>query len=132
MKTFPVLGSALACMSIGLAAEPAQLTFGGERIGVPPLGLAESAKHGANTNSRKFGTMIPFESDRAESRAFSLNLMPRSPSLRRLPSEPRTPHVSRSSGMPIVIPNEAVDYAMTIVPPDPTIDFKLIVRAPLK
>jgi hypothetical protein len=130
-KAFPFLASVLVCSASASAAEPAELKFGGERIGVPPLALAESAKRAATANAPKFGTKLPFSSDSADPHSLSPHLVPRTPSLRSVPSKSRTtPQVSRSSGMPIIKPNETVDYAMTIVPPDPTIDFKLIVKDP--
>ena len=42
----------------------------------------------------------------------------------------RTPRVSRETGMPVLIPSEAVNYAMTIVPPDPNVDFKMVIKEP--
>jgi hypothetical protein len=32
--------------------------------------------------------------------------------------------------MPILVPGNAVDYKLTIVPPDPSVDFKLVIKDP--
>jgi hypothetical protein len=32
--------------------------------------------------------------------------------------------------MPIFEPSDAVDYTLTVAPPDPTVDFKMVVKDP--
>ena len=131
MKAIAVLASALACILNGYAAESSELKFGGERIGVPPLSLAESAKRAGNMTAPQLGIKHPSSSDQSESGPLSPNLLPRSPSLRQgPPPKPRPPQVSRSSGMPIIVPNSAVNYAITVVSPDPAVEFKMVVKDP--
>ena len=114
------------------AAEAPALGFGGERIGVPPLSLAESIAQGAAGHSS-----LPFSAKSPHaSRPETLptpNLIPRiTPEPRQLEKSrvAKSPRVSRSFGMPIIEPSDAVDYKLTIAPPNPAVDFKLVIRDP--
>jgi hypothetical protein len=134
MKYF---GPVFAFMALSAsAADPSVLKFGDERIGVPPLSLAETLAQGATPmKPSQFGAGVPRYANGAESPPVSPNLVPRStPSLKELETSrlglARTPRVSRSSGMPIIEPSETVDYKMRIIPPNPAIDFKLVIIDP--
>lgn len=132
-----LVASALAVLTLGIAsaADSSTLKFGGERIGVPPLSLAESlAQSAKNATSPDLGTGLPRLAPGSDSPSLSPQLVPRvTPSLKQLENAraATAPRVSRASGMPILEPSDAVDYKMTIVPPDPTIDFKLAIKNPM-
>ena len=119
-----------------VAADPSALKFGGERIGVPPLSLSESITSGSTRTLHRppFLTTLPEDSTSPELPHFSPKLLPRTrPSMPRVTKDPsRSPRVDRDSGMPVIIPNEAVDYAMKVIPPDPNVDFKLVIKDPGK
>lgn len=131
MKTPFVCASAFMLLTRASAADPDALKFGGEQIGIPPLSLAESAARSATPPA--FQSRLPAYSDEKESPTLAPKLLPRTvPDVMRKakPIHPRTPQVSRRSGMPVITPRDDVDYAMTIIPPDPKIDFKIVVKEP--
>src|SRR5687768_3657344 len=131
MKTLFLCASTFAFLSSASAADPDALKFGGERIGIPPLSLAESVANRATPPL--FRSRLPAYSDESEPPKLAPKLVPRTvpDGLRKSMSRhPRSPEVSRRSGMPVITPSDAVDYAMTIVPPDPKIDFKIVVKDP--
>ena len=74
---------------------------------------------------------MPTYSANADPADFGPNLLPRT-TLNRAPGEAlrraQGPSVSRSSGMPIITPDNAVDYKLVIVPPNPSVDYKMIIR----
>lgn len=128
MKTLFLCACALAIIGRASAADADALKFGGERIGIPPLSLAESLTSSAT--SPLFRSRVPAHSEWPR---LAPKLLPRTvPDVMRksMPRNPRSPQVSRSSGMPVITPSDAVDYAMTIVPPDPKMDFKIVVKEP--
>jgi len=127
-----VLGSVLLVVQ-AMAGDAGSLRFGGERIGVPPLSLSESIADRASTlRSPQFKTTLP-EAKEFESPSLSPKLLPRTTPEIPPPfnaHKPRVPRVRRDSGMPIIVPSDAVDYAMKVVPPDPDVDFKLVIKDP--
>ena len=131
MKIVFVFASAIGSLVSASAADPNALKFGGEQIGIPPLSLAESMASSATPPL--FRSRLPASSDETESPKLAPKLLPRTvPDLMRksMPRNPRSPQVSRHHGMPVITPSEAVNYAMTIVPPNPKIDFKIVVKEP--
>ena len=134
MKTFFSTSIALLVCCVLHGADPASPAFGGERIGVPPLSLAEIiAKNAVTTKPFQFGTGLPAYSAVENRPNLSPNLVPRPPSdlaQREASRSVRSPRVSRASGMPIIEPSDIVDYKLTIVAPDPSIDFKMILKEP--
>jgi hypothetical protein len=124
-----VLGSVLL-VAHAIAGDAGALRFGGERIGVPPLSLSESIADRTSTlSSPRFKTTLP-EAKEFESPSLSPKLIPRTTPEIPSPFKPRAPRVRRDSGMPIIVPSDAVDYAMKVVPPDPDVDFKLVIKDP--
>jgi hypothetical protein len=132
MKTF--VAAAILVSSGAFAAEPADLEFKNERIGVPPLSLADSIARGAVTPKRgPLSTVSPGTPADSDSRPLSPSLVPPRPRSMTASETNRAagrPGVDRSSGMPIIIPSDAVNYTMTIIPPNPAIDFKLKMKDP--
>jgi hypothetical protein len=131
MKMLFVCASAIGFLVRASAADPDALKFGGERIGIPPLSLRENLPSGLTPPL--FRSRLPSYSDETESSKLAPKFLPRTvPDVMRksMPRNPRSPQVSRHHGMPVITPSDAVDYAMTIVPPDPKIDFKIVVKEP--
>ena len=127
MKTLFVCASAIL-LTRASAADPNALKFGGEQIGIPPLSLAESAARRATPPA--FQSRLPAYSDEKESPTLAPKLLPRTLPNPTRERKARSPQVSRRAGMPVITPNDVVDYAMTIIPPDPKIDFKIVVKEP--
>jgi hypothetical protein len=129
MKTFFLAASGLAFFASSQAADPGALKFGGERIGVPPLSLRDSLTRSVNPfEAPQSDTGKPAVPNEPEPPIFGPRLGPKSiPDVVR---NRRTPRVSREAGMPVFIPSEAVNYAMTVVPPDPNVDFKMVLKEP--
>lgn len=135
MKTaLSLIGLTVCCGLPG--AEPTLPTFGGDRIGTPPLSLRENnLRQNAAPKPFQFGTPIPgYSSSRGPSDPalgwFGNEESKRSTAsstLRRLPSAPK---FFADSNMPILKPNDAVDYKMLAKQPDPSVDFKMIVIEP--
>ncbi len=110
MKCLLLLPLALLAAPLA-AADPALPKFDSSVIGVPPLSLAE-------LDQRLTGTKPP-----------TLSLAPRpTPALATVAAASR-PAVMISR-MPILRPDPAVDYPMTVKVPDPAIDPKMIIRDP--
>lgn len=134
MQNLVALALVVLTFSAACAADLSTLKFGGERIGLPPLSLAERlAQPAQHTPPQGFGAGLPRFTNDSEPPSISPLLVPRgTPSLKQLEAarSSATPRVSRSYGMPIVEPRDAIDYKLTIVPPDPTIDFKLAIKHP--
>lgn len=133
---------ALASIVIALAVSPATTllaatlpSFGGATVGLPPLSLADSLADGTTTLSRFPRTHVSRPADGSRDTVLSPSLIPRTtPTLKELQSarEADRSRVSRSSGMPIIVPNDAVEYAMRIVTSNPAIDFQLVIKTPLE
>ena len=87
--------------------------FNSKTLGHPPLSLGEITKDATSTKPYQFFGHTP----------------PRAVEPAALRAEPR---VNRQSGMPILAPNPAVDYALIVKAPDPAIDFKMIVKPAMK
>lgn len=134
MKNLATAFLAVFTISPVSAADSSTLKFGGERIGVPPLSLTESLASSAKSSGPiGLGPGLPRFAGDPKLPANSPQLIPRlTPSLEQIESAraTATPRVSRASGLPIIIPSDAVDYKMTIVRPDPSIDFKLAIKHP--
>lgn len=133
MKAPRVVTGFLLPLSFAIAADPSALQFGGERIGMPPLSLAESMANDARTLAQPpFPTTLPEDATPRGRQPLSPKLVPRlSPAVPpNAKSSSRLPRVDRDSGMPVLIPSEAVDYAMKVIPPDPNVDFKLVIKDP--
>jgi hypothetical protein len=116
------------------ASEPSAYQFGGEKIGVPPLSLADSIARGnLSLEAPKIGAQVPQFARSPDSPGVPPALVPPATSSTRklgaskLASSPR---VSQSSGMPIVEPRTDVDYKLRVIAPNPAIDFKLAIKDP--
>jgi hypothetical protein len=98
------------------AADDAALRFGGDQIESPPTSLRES--------------IAPLLSKPSLARAPELlfSLLPRPRQIAATIS-PR-PQITRSAGMPVITPSDAIDYKMKIVPHDPNIDPKFVIKLP--
>lgn len=98
------------------------------------MSLSESlAQRPPMPTTPKFGAKLPQFVTGTEPAPLAPELVPRTaPDLKSLEaSRPAPRHrVSRSSGMPILEPTDAVDYKLRMVSPNPAIDFKLVIKDP--
>jgi hypothetical protein len=132
---FPITTAAiyvfLGCVR---ASEPSALQFGGEKIGVPPLSLADSIARGnLALKAPRFGAQVPQFARGPEAPGVPPALIPpATPNTRQLGTSKlaSSPRVSHSSGMPIVEPRTDIDYKLRIIAPNPAIDFKLAIKDP--
>ena len=90
---------------------PPLLRFDHKAASLPPLSLAEITRQPAPS--------LSFAPDRIATRP----PLPRSTPRDRFSSDPRWP-------MPVIKPDDAVDYKMAVVQPDPAVDYKLEIRSP--
>lgn len=105
-KPLLVLVTLAVFPSATLAADTAMPAFPREKIGVPPLSLLEGAKPGQVPRWRD--TLAPFG--------------------RRIP--PPKAEKKVVSNMPVISPSADVTYHLRIVPPDESVDHKMIVQVP--
>jgi len=111
------------------------MRFGGERIGLPPLSLADSIAQSAITPKPfQFGARLPRYAVGNDAPSAAPDVRSPSSAEEHLKRDDvrnrRSARVSRSSDMPIIEPDSTVEYALTIVPPNPAIDFKMVIKAP--
>lgn len=106
MRTLPLVLFTLSSSVVAVAAEQPSLAFPDVKIELPPLALAEAGKTGPLHISSNAGAWFGGTS---------------------LGDAPATKLISK---MPIVIPAGAIDPKMVKVP-DPSVDYKLIVKAPV-
>lgn len=136
MKTYLFAGLTLLTIPPSIAAEMPPLKFGQEKIGVPPLSLAEGLAQNRNqAKPPQFATPLPRPATGDDASPLSPNLLPRKDQI--FPREPTlarrsaSPRVVRSPwGMPIIEPSDAVDYKMVILPTNPNLDAKMIIKDP--
>ena len=131
MKTYAIAAWVISFSVLATAADSPLPTFGGEKIGVPPLSLSGSlAPKATSPNSPRAGRAVTDLSDPNAQSVPAPNLG--APLLQRptLPRPQSAPRISRSAGMPVIEPRDDVDYKLKIVPPDPNIDFKMTIREP--
>ena len=130
MKKLLFVTSVLIAINPVPAADAPPPSFPNERIGVPPLSLAEDiARRAGRARMPRVGTVSPTTPD-PESKV-APDLLPRilpapAPEIPRAPA----PRVSRNSGMPIIEPRQDIDYKIVVVTPNPAIDFRLRVIDP--
>jgi hypothetical protein len=107
-------------------------TFPPATIGIPALSLSEAIAVGAaGSESLQFGTRRPSSITNSDGPPLSPQLVPRlTPDPKRGSAASGLPRVNRALGMPIIEPNERVDFKMRIVPPNPSLDFKLLIKDP--
>jgi hypothetical protein len=132
MIRFVIVG--LSSLCVLRAADFPLSKFPNERIGLPPLSLSESiAKGVATPKPLQFGTGFPSYSALADPPNVAPGFLPSAVgmvAMRESTRNRKAPRVSRAWGMPIIEPNNTVDYALIIVPPDPSIDFKMVLKEP--
>ena len=84
--------------------------FNSQTRTLPPLSLIDSIKGGTTSRPPQTGSLL-FRSPTVAAR-------------------PTARLVTREFGIPILKPNETVDYKLNVLAPDPTVDFKLTVKVP--
>jgi hypothetical protein len=124
MNKLLTLAAALLGSVMLPASTPPLPGFQDKTIGHPPLSMKESIERGTSSMALEFGTRVPRHGN-------SGDLLPKPGPAPQPGAAPSRPDARRSgSRMPIIEPRDDVAYRMVVRPPNPAIDFKMVVIDP--
>ena len=123
MKSLPLAFVFTVSMLHG--ADIALPEFNSSAIGHPPLSLSESAKLKTN-KPPTFAATLPTFDDLRSGGLLGANKLPSIAHM--MPAKPRFAPHSGPWNMPILETNPQIDHKIVLKEPDPTIDFKMLIK----